>query len=264
MTPEKKTVKQRLAEGDVVIGSWINSASPIVAEIMASCGFDFLCVDAEHSPVDIAQTLSLFQAIRSGGPNCAPFVRLHGIDYAFVKRYLDAGAHGVIAPLVRTANDVTLLLQAAKYPPIGLRGVGFCRANGYGLTLDKEVACANDNVLSVIQIEHIDAVTNINELLAIPGVDAVFVGPYDLTASMGITGQFSDPQYKAALRKILTSCGEHGIAAGIHIVAPSPQELCARIEEGYRLLAYSLDITMLTDHCTRGLSEIRSVVRSIR
>ncbi len=125
---ESKTIpslRQRLREGETIIGSWINSGSPIIAEIMATCGFDFLCVDVEHSAVDLPQTQQLFQAIRSGRQDCAAMVRLHGVDYAFAKRYLDAGANGVVAPMVRTREEAMLLVQATKYPPQGLRGVGF-------------------------------------------------------------------------------------------------------------------------------------------
>ncbi len=126
------SLRQRLRRGETVIGSWINSGSPIIAELMAACGFDFLCVDVEHSAVDLPQTQQLFQAIRSGHPDCAAMVRLHGVDYALVKRYLDAGASGVVAPLVRTREEAMLLVEATKYPPQGLRDVGFCRANAYG------------------------------------------------------------------------------------------------------------------------------------
>ena len=251
------SLRKRLRAGETVIGSWINSGSPIVAELMAACGFDFLCVDVEHSAVDLPQTQQLFQAIRSGHPNCAALVRLHGVDYAFVKRYLDAGAHGVVAPLVRTRAEAELLVQATKYPPQGLRGVGFCRANDYGLRLADEFNRANDGILVAVQIEHIEAVRNIDAILSVPGIDAAFIGPYDLTASMGITAQFDHPDYLAAREAILTACHRHKVAPGIHVVPPDAAQAKARIAEGYRFLAYSLDITMLTTACTEGLAVLR-------
>lgn len=250
------SIKQRLKDGDVVIGSWINTASDIVAELMASCGFDFLCVDAEHSPIDIGEAHRLFQAIRSGNSECTPLVRVHGVDYPFVKRFLDAGARGIIAPLVRSKSDVELLTSATKYPPTGLRGVGFCRANQYGLRLQENVATANQEIISIIQIEHIDAVNRLDEIMTAGEVDAAFIGPYDLTASMGITAEFSHPDYKAATARILDACHQYGIAAGIHVVSPDPDEVHARIVDGYRLIAYSLDITLLTHSCLRGLESI--------
>ena len=251
------SLRQRLRAGETVIGSWINSGSPIIAELMAACGFDFLCVDVEHSAVDLPQTQQLFQAIRSGRADCAAVVRLHGVDYAFVKRYLDAGACGVVAPLLRTRAEAELLVQAAKYPPQGLRGVGFCRANAYGLRLTDEFARANNEILLAVQIEHIEAVRNIEAILSVPGIDAAFIGPYDLTASMGITAQFDHPDYLAARDAILAACQRHHVTPGIHVVPPDPAQAKARIAEGYRFIAYSLDITMLTTACTQGLAALR-------
>ena len=211
------SLRQRLLAGETVIGSWINSGSPIIAELMTACGFDYLCVDVEHSAVDLPQTQQLFQAIRSGHRDCAAMVRLHGVDYALVKRYLDAGASGVVAPLVRTREEAMLLVQATKYPPQGLRGVGFCRANDYGLRLEDECARANDEILLAVQIEHIEAVRNIDAILSVPGIDAAFIGPYDLTASMGITAQFDQPDYLAARDAILGACRRYNVVPGIHI-----------------------------------------------
>lgn len=256
-TTVSKSLRERLLAGESVLGSWINSGSPIVAELMASCGFDFLCVDAEHSAVDLSQVQTLFQAITSGRPECAALVRLHGVDYAFVKRYLDAGADGVIAPLVRSRNEAEQLVQACKYPPEGLRGLGFCRANDYGMRIDDEYARANNNILIAVQIEHIDAVTNIDEILGVPGVDAVFIGPYDLSASMGIVGQFQHPDYVAALGAIQACCRKYKIVSGIHVVSTDPDAAKTRLSEGYQLLAYSLDITMISTACKNGLAELR-------
>ena len=250
-------LKENLASGKPIVGTWLNSGSPIVAELMAMSGFDFVCVDAEHSAVDLPQTQQIFQAIRSGSQDCAAVVRLHGVDYSFVKQYLDAGAQGVIAPLVRTKSEAKILVEATKFPPMGLRGVGFCRANNYGMQLDKEFEEANEKTLVAIQIEHIEAVRNIDEILEVEGVDAVFIGPYDLTASMGITGQFDHIDYVKIRDKILDACKKHKKVPGIHVVKPEPEQVITRFGEGYQLLAYSLDITMLTESCTTGLNKIR-------
>lgn len=258
------SLRQRLAEGEVLIGSWINSGSPIVAELMAASGFDFLCVDVEHSAVDLPQTQALFQAIRSGRPECGAVVRLHGVDYAFVKRYLDAGAAGIVAPLVRTREEAQLVVQAAKYPPEGLRGVGFCRANAYGLRIADECARANRETLVAVQIEHIDAVREVDAILGVPGIDAAFIGPYDLTASMGLTAQFDHPDYLAARATILAACRRHAVAPGIHVVAPDVAEVRARIAEGFRFIGYSLDITMLSTRCAESLASLRYVRASER
>lgn len=250
-------IRQRLLAGEVVVGSWINSGSPIVAELMAVSGFDFLCVDVEHSAVDLPQTQQIFQAVKSGNPACDTLVRVHGVDYSFVKRYLDAGARGVVAPLVRSREDAETVVEAVKYPPVGNRGVGFCRANQYGINLQSEFDQANEMNLVVVQIEHIDAVKNIDSILGTKGVDAVFIGPYDLSASMGLTAQFDHPDYISARDEVLAACQRHSIVPGLHVVAPDPAQVHARVSEGYRLIAYSLDITMLTEACRTGLEEIR-------
>ena len=254
--PELPFVRRRLLAGETVIGSWINSGSPIVAEMMAICGFDFLCVDVEHSAVDLPQAQQLLQAIKSGRAGCAAVVRLHGIDYAFAKRYLDAGAAGVVAPLVRTREEAELLVQPVRYPPQGMRGVGYCRANAYGLRVADEFARANDDILLAVQIEHIDAVRNIDAILQVPGVDVAFIGPYDLSASMGIAADFEHPDYLAARAAILAACQRHSVVPGIHVVPPAPAEVRLRIAEGYRFIGYSLDLTMLATASAAGLAAL--------
>lgn len=258
----ERNLRQRLRADEVVIGSWLNSGSPIVAELMAACGFDFLCVDVEHSAVDLPQAQQLFQAIRSGRRDCAAFVRLHGVDYAHVKRYLDAGADGVVAPLVRTREEAELLVQTCKYPPEGLRGVGFCRANDYGLRLDEVCTHANERIVIAVQIENIEAVSAIDDILSVPGIDVAFIGPYDLTASMGITAQFDHPDYRAARATVFAACARHGVVPGIHAVPPDPASAAMLLSEGCRLLAYSLDITMITAACTTGLAALRGAAEN--
>jgi len=255
-----ESIRKRLLNGDTLVGSWINSASPIVTELMARVGFDFLCIDAEHSAVDLPLVQQLFQAMHAGNPNCANVVRLHGVDYSLVKRYLDSGAQGIIAPLVMNKADAELLIEATKYPPMGNRGVGFCRANQYGQVLASNVVDANEDIFVAVQIEHIDAVDDIDDILSVEGIDAVFVGPYDLSASMGLTAQFDHPDYIAARTRVLDACKAKGIAPGIHVVPPDVDLFLQQNEEGYRLMAYSLDITMLLESCKGALDKIRSQI----
>ena len=250
-------LRERLKNDRLTLGSWINTASPIAAELMAAAGFDFLTVDVEHSPVDLPQAQGLFQAIRSGNPSCAPLVRMAGNVYADTKRFLDAGAAGVIAPFINTREQAEELVRAVKYPPMGMRGVGFCRDNDYGLRLKEAVATANDQTFVCVQIEHADALSNIDGILGVQGIDAVMIGPYDLSASMGITAQFDHPEMVAATGMILKACQRRGVAPGIHVVQPNPAEAVSRAQEGYRFIAYSLDITMLLNSCVQGLDQIR-------
>lgn len=253
-------LKQQLQNNKCVIGSWINTASPIVAELMATTNFDFLTVDAEHSPVDLPQTQVLFQAIKAGNAKCAPLVRLPGTDYSEIKRYMDAGASGVIAPLVNTADQAREVVSAVKYPPHGKRGVGFCRANSYGMKLETVTGRDHLDSFVCVQVEHIEAVKNIDEILNVDGIDAVMIGPYDLSASMRITGQFEHPDMIDAKTRILEACEEKSIAPGIHVVQPDIEEVKIRIGEGYRFIAYSLDITMLLNSCLNGMNSIRKLI----
>lgn len=244
------------------MGTWLNSASPIVAEIASGAGFDFAVVDVEHSPVDLAQTHQLFQAISSGSSICVPMVRAHGVDYAHLKRYLDLGAGGVIAPLVNCAEDAEQLVRTCKYPPEGERGVGFCRANAYGPDLPDYVNRANDEILLAVQIEHVQGIENIDEILAVQGIDVAFIGPYDLSASMGITAKFDHPEFLAAKETVLKACQKHQVSCGLHIVQPNPQEVVDAIEEGYRFLAYSVDITLLTHFYRAAVNEVKDSLSS--
>lgn len=249
-------LRERLRLGQWAVGCWINTGSTIVAELLASLKYDFLVVDVEHSAVDLPQAQLLFQAISSAGTQCLPWVRVPGLEYATTKRFLDAGAYGVIAPLVNTADDAARVVRAARYPPDGERGVGFARSNSYGLEIEKSVSTSNEEIAICVQIEHYRAIENLEEILRVPGIDAAFAGPYDLSASMGITGEFDHPDMIAATERILEVCKRNRIAPGIHVVQPNPEEVRRRFDEGFRLIGYSLDITMLANIAKDGLVAI--------
>ena len=249
---------KRIKEGgnELILGSWINSVSPIITEIMSNCGFDFLCLDAEHSALDYFSALQLFQAMKAGNPNCAPLVRMQGNKYADTKRYLDAGALGVIAPLVNSRKETEYLVESVKYPPLGNRGVGYGRSHAYGFEFDHYMEFAKENIFIAIQIEHIDAVNNFDEISNVAGIDAIFVGPYDLTASMGITARFDNPDYLNALEYVNRICHEKGLISGIHVVQPSSDEVIKKHKLGYNLIAYSLDITIIGTNCRNAIKQI--------
>ncbi|MFQ5864014.1 MAG: HpcH/HpaI aldolase/citrate lyase family protein [bacterium] len=247
---------------DLLIGGWINTCSPVVAEIMSASGFDFLVVDAEHSAIDVPQAQSIFQAIKAGNPSCMPMVRLAGNTYAETKRYLDAGAMGVIAPLINSKTEAKELVRSVKYPPLGDRSVGYGRSHGYGFSFDEYMHAANEKTFVCIQIEHIRAVENLDEILSVEGINAALVGPYDLTASMGITAQFENRDYISARDHILKKCKEYGVIAGIHVVQPNPAEACERIKQGFKMIGYSLDITMIGTVCRLGLNSIKKGLKN--
>jgi 2-dehydro-3-deoxyglucarate aldolase len=255
-----KVNRIKSGENDLILGSWINSASPIVTEVMSSTGFDFLCLDAEHSAIDYHTCLQLFQAMKAGNPDCAPLVRMQGNNYADTKRYLDAGAIGVIAPLVNTKEEAEYLVDSVKYPPEGRRGVGYGRSHSYGFEFDNYMKFAETNIFTAIQVEHINAVENFEEISNVKGIDAVFIGPYDLTASMGITAQFDHVDYINALKHVTSICKRKNLISGIHVVQPSIEEVLAKHKMGYNLIAYSLDITMIGTICRNAVKQINSAL----
>lgn len=244
-------------EKTIKLGSWLNTASPVVAEIMSASGFDFLVLDVEHSAVDVPQAQIIFQAIKAGNPGCFPMVRLSGNTYEETKRFLDAGAYGVIAPLINSAKEAEEFVRSVKYPPQGERGVGFGRSHGYGFNFIQYMETANEETFVCVQIEHIKALENLEEILAVDGINAAFIGPYDLTSSMGITAQFEHPDYLHAIKTIVSKCNEFGVLPGIHVVQPSPDEVLGRIKEGFKMIGYSLDITMIGVASRNGLDIIK-------
>ena len=245
---------------NTIIGSWLNIGSTAVAELMAESGLDFVTIDMEHAPISIESLADLLRAIRSGNPKCMAFVRTPGHDYQDVKRYMDAGADGVIVPFVNNAFTAQAVVDAVKYPPQGRRGVGFARDNGYGIHLMQKLKDANDHSFICVQIEHIDGMRQLNEILDVPGIDAAFLGPYDLSASMGIAGNFNHQEFQDACSRFLKCCQAHDVIAGIHIIQPNPDEVIERVNQGYGMIGYSLDITMLTHSICEGLKRIKKKI----
>lgn len=246
---------------EAIIGSWLCSASPVIAECMAICGFDFLTIDVEHSPIDIESTFTLLQAIKSGNPECKALVRVSGNNYSEIKRYVDAGADGIICPLVNTKEDAKALVDAVKYYPLGKRGVGYCRSNDYGINILDAIASDNDKTFICVQIEHVDAIENLEEILSVDGIDAAMIGPYDLSASMGLAGELDHPKMEEAIAFNLSVCQKQAVTPGIHVVQPDPEQVSLRIQQGYRFIAYSVDIKMIADISLQGLNNIKSKIK---
>lgn len=243
------SIKEKLARGEPSLGSWMSMGHVSIAEILASAGYDWVVIETEHTAIDVSEVLRLLIAIEGRG--AVPLVRLAWNDPIQAKAVLDSGAAGVIVPMVNTRTDAELAVRMVKYPPQGFRGVGLARAQGYGRTFDDYVRHANRDTLLVVQIEHIDAVANIDEILAVPGIDATFIGPYDLSTSMGLAGQLSHPDVVAARQKVLDATLKRGLAAGIHLVHPDrvATELPACLAQGYRFIALGTDILFLGDAC---------------
>lgn len=248
-------IKRAFADGRTVVGSWMSLGDTGVAEIMARAGFDFLTVDMEHSAITLRDAQELIRVVSLAG--VCPLVRLSSNDPTQAKRIMDAGAAGVIVPMVNSEAEARAAVAAVKYPPAGRRSAGLSRAQDYGPGFDAYFAAANTDGLVVVQIEHADAVEQADAILSVPGIDAYLIGPYDLSASLGLAGQLDHPRITSALDKVREVARKRGVPAGFHLVPPDPQQLLARIDEGYQLVAYSVDFMLLGHTCREHLAAIR-------
>lgn len=237
-------IRERLRMGGVSIGSWIQIPHASVAEIMGNAGYDWIAVDMEHGSISHHQLPDLFRALELGGT--LPLVRLAEGQPKDCKQALDSGAGGVIVPMVESAAQLMSVKDACRWPPAGIRGVGFSRANLFGQHFDAYRDEAQTPLL-VAMIEHIRAVEELDAILAVEGLDAMLIGPYDMSASLGVTGQFDDERFVETMALIAKKAQQAGIPAGLHVVRPSSEDLAKRISEGYRFLAYSIDAVMLRE-----------------
>lgn len=240
-------IKEKMRRGEPSIGTWLSMAHPSIAEILAMAGYDWVVIETEHTAIDVSEVLRLIIAIEQRGS--VPLVRLAWNDPIQAKAVLDSGAAGVLVPMINTKADAELAVRMTKYPPLGERGVGLARAQGYGEHFDEYVRCANDDSLLMVLIEHKDAVANIDEILSVPGIDGTFIGPYDLSMSLGIPGQLSHPQSVAAKKRVLEATLAHGLVPGIHLVHPdtAAADCVQAVAEGYRFIAVGTDILFLGD-----------------
>lgn len=235
-------IRQSLAANQPSIGSWIQIPHASVAEIMGQSGYDWVAVDMEHGAISAHQLPDLFRALELGGT--LPLVRLAHGHPKDCKQALDAGAGGVIVPMVESAAQLAQVRDACCWPPAGCRGVGFSRANLFGKHFETYTEEAQAPLL-VAMIEHVRAVNDLEEILKIEGLDAILIGPYDLSASMGLTAKFEDPEFVAVMERIRTLCAQHRIPCGVHVVMPDAGALQQRIADGYRFIAYSIDAVFL-------------------
>lgn len=247
-----KTLKQKLKDGDVTLGGWVMIGHPASAEIMGKSGLDWVAVDLEHTATDILTTENLIRAI--GMEGCPALVRLTNNDENLIKRVMDSGATGVIVPMIETVEQAKDAVEALYYPPLGKRGVGLARAQGYGADFENYQDRLKNETVCIVQIEHIDAVNNLEDILSVDGVDGYMLGPYDLSASMGLIGQIDHPDVKAAIQKTGDIAGRIGKPGGIHVVAPEEERLQEAIDQGFTFIAWSIDTRMIDVLCRKGVN----------
>jgi len=231
-------IKEQVLSGRFMAGAWCNLASSLTTEMAARAGFDWILIDQEHGPGDSLTLLGQIQAV--GARPCAPIVRIAWNEMPRFKQALDLGAAGIMIPYIETADDAARAVSYLRYPPQGMRGVASSpRATGFGTNFDNYFAAANRELLTVTQIETARAVQNAEEIAAVDGVDVLFVGPMDLSLSVGMPGRFEDPDYRAILAKVASTARDGGKAAGI--LLPSVQLLEMVYDMGYRFVAAGSD-----------------------
>ncbi len=244
--------RARLINGETLLGTMITLPSPEMVEIMIDVGYDWLFVDCEHGAFDTATAQSLLQA---AGDRCPCVIRVPNSDDVWIKKALDIGASGIIVPQVNTANPARSVVASCKYPPEGTRGVGIGRAHSYGANFNDYVACANDQIAVIVQAEHIEAVNRIDEIVQVEGIDAVLIGPYDLSASLGKIGKLDDPELAVAIEKVRSCCAAVGIKLGFFGV--SAEAVKPFLAQGYTLVAVGVDVLFASKSATETLQSLQ-------
>ena len=240
-------VRARLKRGESCVGTWLMLAEPVAAQMMATTGLDWLTVELEHSHLTIEHAARSCAIIAAMG--CVPLVRVPINSTENIKRVLDTGAWGVVVPMVNSGAEARAVVDAARYRPLGQRSIGGnLPAVNFGTDAATYYARANEEVLVVVMAEHVDAIANIDEILSVPGIDVVFVGPNDLHASLGVAPAFESdlPEFNAALEKVRASAVAHGVAPGIHVA--NAEQAARRIAEGWQFVAISSEVGLLLAH----------------
>lgn len=248
-------LKLKLVNRELTIGSWVTLGDPGVAEIMAKSGFDWLAVDMEHSGLSYGQAQEIIRVIDLCG--VSPFVRVMENSLDLIKRFMDAGAHGVIVPMVNSKSDAERAVNAVKYPPLGSRGVGLARAQNYSLDFDSYREWNQKNSIVMVQIEHIQGVENLDSIMSVDGVDGFIIGLYDLSGSLGVPGQFEHPKVAEALKEIRRKSLASDYLMGQHVVTPDPKEVLRKMEEGVKFIGFSDDFLFLGENVKSCMHEIR-------
>ena len=244
--------KSRLKQGDLLIGPLLTIPSTEIADIVAGLGFDWVWVEMEHSPISLGQAQQMMQAV---GGRCACLVRSPWNDSVWIKRILDLGCDGIIIPQIKSAAAAEQAVSACRYPPHGIRSVGIARAQQYGLNFQPYVDQSDEALTIVLQVEHIDGVAEIDSILDVGGFDAVLIGPYDLSASMGLIGQTTHPDVQGAIEKIKAACRAREIPLGIF--AAEVDTAKQQISNGVRLIALSTDALFLGLAAKRALTMLK-------
>jgi len=247
-------LKQKLKNNELTIGSWIMMGNPMSVEVMALAGVDWLVIVIEHQPIDMETVQILIISIQAH--NIKALVRVSKNEEVVIKKVLDMGADGIIVPMVSSKEDATQAVDYAKYPPVGKRGVGLFRATKFGTKFEEYKKWVDEELVIIAQIEHIDAVNNIDEIVNVDGIDGTIIGPYDLSGSMGYPGEFERDDVKEAVQTVLDSCKKNNMPSGFHVVDTDPEKLNQKIAQGCTFMAYGIDYFFMRDAAISGMNGV--------
>ncbi|MEX6686007.1 aldolase/citrate lyase family protein [Danxiaibacter flavus] len=252
------SLKKKLQNRQLTIGSWLTIPHQSVVEIMATAGFEWLTLDLEHAAIDISQVMNLTAIIQGKGMKA--LARVSKNEEVIIKRVLDAGVDGVIVPTVKNAEEAKMAVEFVKYPPVGKRGVGLNRAQNYGIAFDEYKDWLTNEAVVIAQIEHIEAVQNLEEIVAVEGIDGIIVGPYDLSASMGMPGNYEHPDVQKALARVDEVMLKSGKPLGFHVIQSDYNKVMEKVNKGYTFLAFSIDFFFLGDKAREQMALLKQSV----
>jgi 4-hydroxy-2-oxoheptanedioate aldolase len=252
MSDLKLPLAERIRKGELLLGTVISIQSAEMTEVLALSGFDWLFIDAEHGGFAPNDALPLLQA----AGNCPCLIRVPAHDEVWLKKALDIGPAGIVVPQVNCADEAQKIIDLCRYPPAGTRGMGVSRASQYGLNLGDYIKTANTDTAIVLQAEHKDAAANIEDIVKVEGIDAILVGPFDMSASFGKPGQVGDPEVVAAIDTVTQACQKVGLALGTAVAGANDAR--TYIEKGYSLVSAGVDSLHLINSAKQTLEGMRS------
>lgn len=253
---EINKVKQKLKEGKCCIGPWVHMGHPDVAEILSMVGFDFLIYDTEHAPLNLERIQNMIQVMEGSG--VVPLIRVAWNTPFLIKRALDIGSYGVLIPWINTQEEAIQAVMACKYPPHGIRGCGPRRAANYGLDFsDYLERFAQEEIFVMIQIETQKAIENLDEILSTEGIDAAFVGPLDLSVSLGTAREWNNPILKKSIQKVLDKCRQYNVFAGIDGL--DVEDVKERVSQGFQFISFSSDTDFLLSAATEAWKKLSNL-----
>lgn len=239
----QKKLKHSLRNREKLFASWVSYSHPSITETFAKAGFDFIAIDMEHSTINMGEAQRIIAACQSENVPCLPRPVSHSNDY--IKPLLESGAEGILIQMVNTAEDIEKIISNVKYPPVGNRSYGVSRAQGYGFDFQSYVNHWNESSSLIIQVESITAVDNIDELLSFKEIDAVMIGPYDISGSLGVPGELNHPKVLSASKKVIKACEKYGKSCGTQISDPDLKNIKQLFDMGYTYAILGSDLFVL-------------------